>query len=125
LTKQSPAADLADSLAPELAPPRRNGELIFEDVWHSRAFGLAVSLCREDIFEWSEFRQTLIARIAAWERTACDEPYVYYEHWLGALEDVLTARGIVDAATLDARTALEASTDHHGGGAGAHHGHEH
>ena len=45
------------------APPRRNGELVFEAPWESRAFGMAVALCEQGLFEWEEFRRCLIAEI--------------------------------------------------------------
>ena len=49
------------------ALPRRNGELVFDEPWESRAFGLAVTASEAGAYEWEEFRQGLIAEVASWE----------------------------------------------------------
>ena len=50
------------------APPRRNGELVFDAPWESRLFGLTLALHRAGLFEWDEFRRLLIDEIETWER---------------------------------------------------------
>ena len=86
------------------APPRSNGELLFAAPWESRAFGLVVSLYEAGAFEWSRFQAALIARIGAWERAHPDVAgWSYYEHWLGALEDLLAADGTLDVAEISRR----------------------
>ena len=75
------------------APPRSNGELVFAEPWESRAFAMAVALCEAGVFTWREFQAALIARIARQHDTSTD--WCHYEHWLGALEDVLAGRGAV------------------------------
>ena len=45
------------------APPRRNGELVFEAPWESRLFGLTMALHEAGAFSWDEFRSRLIAEI--------------------------------------------------------------
>ena len=84
-------------------PPRKNGELVFDEPWQSRAFGMAVALSEDQCYAWDDFRSHLIARIA--EADARDDPAGYYERWLAALEYLLEERGIVVAAELDERTA--------------------
>jgi nitrile hydratase accessory protein len=84
------------------AAPRRNGELVFEAPWQGRAFGMAVSLHEGDLYDWEEFRQRLIAEIAAAERR--DEPFDYYACWLAAFESLLHDKGILAPDELDART---------------------
>jgi cobaltochelatase CobN len=84
------------------ALPRRNGELVFEEPWQGRAFGMAVALHEQGLFEWEEFRQELIARIAAVEATG--GPFEYYEIWLATFERILTARGVVSAADVEEST---------------------
>lgn len=79
--------------------PRRSGELVFHDPWERKAFALAVSLCEQGFYHWDEFREHLIAEIAAAERAAGpDAPPSalpsYYESWLAALEKLLHAKGI-------------------------------
>jgi nitrile hydratase accessory protein len=88
------------------APPRSNGELVFAEPWESRAFGLAMALHEAGAFGWEDFRQRLIARIGAWE--AAPEPgerFSYYRCWLDALEQVLQARGLVEAGAARQRAA--------------------
>lgn len=105
------------------APPRDNGELVFAEPWESRAFGMAVSLHDTGAFAWSAFQALLIARIAGWESGHPDgECWSYYQHWLGALEDVLAADGTVsaDEVTVRARQLAlrEPGHDHRDGGHG-------
>ncbi len=88
------------------APPRKNGELVFDAPWEGRAFGIAVTLCDKALFEWDEFRQTLIAEIARWERAHPDGiGWSYYARWLAALETLLATKGIMAPADLEIREA--------------------
>ncbi|PEG40221.1 nitrile hydratase accessory protein [Mycolicibacterium agri] len=87
------------------APPRSNGELVFEEPWHSRAFAMAVALNEAGAFTWPQFQKALIARIAIWEAAEqAEQPeWHYYHHWLGALEDVLGAAGVVNGDDVGER----------------------
>jgi nitrile hydratase accessory protein len=84
------------------ALPRRNGELVFEEPWQGRVFGMAVALHEQGLYEWEEFRRTLVAGIAAAE--ARGGPFVYYEIWLETFEALLGRRQIVSSAELDETT---------------------
>jgi cobaltochelatase CobN len=84
------------------ALPRRNGELVFEEPWQGRVFGMAVALHEGGLYEWEEFRQTLIAQIAAAE--ARPGPFVYYEIWLQTFEELLARKGLVTSTELDETT---------------------
>jgi hypothetical protein len=57
----------ASMLGSEDAPPRSNGELLFQRPWEGRAFGMAIALSKKGHYEWEDFRQGLIASIAEWE----------------------------------------------------------
>ena len=85
------------------APPRRNGELVFDEPWESRAFGLAVAMNERGVYDWPAFREMLV------EETTGDEEHGqetgYYQRWLKALERLSLDRGLVTPAELDARTA--------------------
>jgi len=83
------------------APPRYNGELVFAAPWESRAFARAVALSEAGVFSWRQFQAALIARIARQHNTSTD--WCYYEHWLGALEDVLASRAAVAGHDVTAR----------------------
>ena len=52
---------VADLDAPA-APPRSNGELVFEEPWESRAFGIAVALHDAGVLDFEMFRARLIER---------------------------------------------------------------
>ena len=100
------------------APPRANGELVFAEPWESRAFGMAVTLVEAGLFTWDAFRDSLVARIAAWE----GEDFHYYRCWLAALEDRVVAAGALDAVAVAERSAQLAERP---GGHGHGHGHGH
>ncbi|HEX9244830.1 MAG TPA: nitrile hydratase accessory protein [bacterium] len=85
------------------APPRRNGELVFQAPWEGRAFGLAVALGDEGLFPWEAFRTRLIAAIAASDGRPEGERLAYYESWLGALQKFLVERGILTTAEIEDR----------------------
>lgn len=95
-------ARLLGALDGSVAVPRRNGELVFEEPWQGRAFGMAVALHEAGLFAWEEFRQALIPRLA--EPQAPGEELPYYEAWLGALEHVLGTRELVAPDDLEERT---------------------
>jgi nitrile hydratase accessory protein len=101
-------------LAGPAAPPRRNGELVFAAPWESRVFGVTLALHAAGRFAWEEFRQRLIAEIAARERTA-GAAWSYYACWLAALEDLLVAKGVCARTEVEARArALAARPAGHG-----------
>lgn len=97
----------ASMLVDENAPPRDNGELLFQRHWEGRAFGMAIALSKKGHYEWEDFRQGLIASIAEWEATHCkDDPdWDYYQRWLLALERLTLESNLLDPAELDRRTA--------------------
>ena len=97
------------------ALPRRNGELVFQAPWESRAFGVAVALHDAGAIDFERFRAHLIAEIAAHRAEADGE--AYYAHWLDALQRVLLEDGVVSDAELDERAAAIAAAwahDHDG-----------
>jgi nitrile hydratase accessory protein len=80
--------------------PRSSGELVFHDLWERRAFAMAVSLCEQGVYQWDEFRDHLIAEIAAGEQAAGpnarpEDVPSYYQSWLAALEKLLAKKGII------------------------------
>jgi nitrile hydratase accessory protein len=116
-------AYLLDSSGPA-APPRDNGELVFAAPWESRAFGVAMALHDAGQIDWEEFRQALIAEIAAWESAhPSGDGWSYYECWLRSLERVVSGRGLVEAGDLRARVAVLAArpAGHDHGEPGHHH----
>jgi nitrile hydratase accessory protein len=82
-----------------VALPRRNGELVFDAPWESRAFGLAVALHERGAFEWPEFQSRLAEAVAH----SGDGPY--YRSWVAALERLLLDKGLLERGQLEARAA--------------------
>jgi len=90
----------------EDAPPRSNGELLFQRPWEGRAFGVAIALSKKGHYEWEDFRQELIASIAEWEAThRQDDPdWDYYHRWLLALERLVLDSNLIEHEELEKRT---------------------
>ena len=83
-------------MAGAYALPRKSGEMVFHDEWERRAFAIAVSLAEHGQFEWSEFRQQLIASIAKSEQHDPRNPSRgYYESWLESLEILLRRKSLL------------------------------
>ena len=99
-----------------VAPPLRNGELVFEAPWQGRVFALANSLSERGVFEWSEFQAALIQELKE-VTVSADQPYAYYEHFLHALADLLNSKGVVSGKELahqvDHFAQREHGHDHH------------
>jgi len=89
---------VADMTGPA-AVPRKNGELVFAEPWQGRAFGMAVALSEQGAFDWEEFRQELIAQVAAAEGRG--GPFEYYEIWLATFERLLAVKGLVSGAEVE------------------------
>ena len=70
---------IAVDVSGSAAPPRRNGELVFDAPWQARAFGMAVALLDHHGLEWPAFRTHLVPAI----RAQPDAPY--YEQFVEAL----------------------------------------
>jgi len=84
------------------ALPRRNGELVFDEPWQGRVFGMAVALHEQGLYGWDEFREALIAQIAAAE--VHGGPFAYYEIWLATFEELLAKKGLLTREELEETT---------------------
>jgi hypothetical protein len=82
------------------APPRRNGELVFDAPWQSRVFGLCAVIV-ESCFDGDRepFRQRLIAAIAA----EPDRPY--WDSWTVALQQLVVEAGLIDELSIERHIA--------------------
>jgi len=84
------------------APPRRNGELVFEAPWESRLFGVTLALCEAGLFGWEEFRTLLCEEIGAWEAQGLpQESFRYYARWEAAFERLLAEKGLCTGGELE------------------------
>ncbi len=84
------------------ALPRKNGELVFDEAWQGRIFGMTVAMSHEARFAWHEFQAQLIAEIAHAEREG--ETSSYYERWLHAFEGLLVDKGLLEPTALAERS---------------------
>jgi hypothetical protein len=87
------------------APPRANGELVFEHPWQSRLFATTIALCDSGTILYEDFRQRLIAQIEA-------HPDEYWASWQDAVEGLLAERRLCDPDELVARATRFAEHHH-------------
>lgn len=92
--------EIADARGPA-APPRKNGELVFNAPWEGRAFGMALAVRAHHTFKWSGLQSLLEKRIA--EAGSSDDGSRYYVHWMASLEELLVQRGLVTRDDLERR----------------------
>jgi nitrile hydratase accessory protein len=85
--------------------PRKNGELVFEAPWQSRAFGMVVALNQLGALAWPEFRQRLVDEIAG------AGEHEYYASWLSAIERLVLEHRLLTPNELSRRTAEFAAMD--------------
>jgi len=87
----------------------------FDHEWQRRAFGLALALSEFGHYPWSEFQQSLIDTIGAWEtapETARGD-WQYYDHWVVALEHVVDDRQLLTAPVVTDDGDHAVLGDHH------------
>jgi len=77
---------------------------VFREPWQAQAFALARSLHEAGVYSSKEWADTLGEEIKRAQAAGDpDTGATYYHHWLAALERIVAAKGLADAATL-ART---------------------
>jgi len=77
---------------------------VFAEPWQAQAFALAVKLSEQGYFTWKEWAAALSHELQT--AASCGEPddgSRYYEHWLAALERLVSAKGLADPAALISR----------------------
>ena len=86
----------------ELPPlPRDEGGPVFAEPWQAQAFALAVRLSEQGYFTWKEWAATLADELkAAADRGQPDDGSRYYEHWLAALERLVTSKRLANSAEM-------------------------
>jgi nitrile hydratase accessory protein len=79
-------AALDGALGADAPLPRDNGELVFEEPWQGRALGMGVVAMERLGVPWADFREHLVAAIAAREPQPGETAATaYYAAWLDAL----------------------------------------
>ena len=79
--------------------PRDADGPVFAEPWQAQAFALAVRLSEQGYFTWKEWTDTLAEEL----RGKADDGSHYYDHWLAALERLVTAKGLAGQPELAAR----------------------
>jgi nitrile hydratase accessory protein len=69
---------------------------VFSEPWEAQAFAMAVQLHQQGAFTWTEWAAALSEEL----KSDQGDRSSYYEHWLRALEGLVTARGLASADVL-------------------------
>lgn len=74
---------------------------VFGAPWQAQAFAMTLALHERGLFTWPEWAQALAARIRTEPAAEGDDAGdAYYRQWLGALEDMVAARGAASPSEL-------------------------
>lgn len=96
------------------ALPRGEDGPVFAEPWQAQAFALAVKLSEQGHFTWPEWAEALAGELkAAADRGEPDDGSRYYEHWLAALERLVTSKGLTDSDALHERKEAWADAYRH------------
>jgi nitrile hydratase accessory protein len=77
--------------------PRDGGGPVFAEPWQAQAFAMAVRLSAQGHFTWPEWAAALADELkSAADRGEPDDGSHYYEHWLAALERLVTAKALLN-----------------------------
>lgn len=82
------------------APPRANGELVFNEAWQSRLFATTMAACEAELIAYDDFRDRLIERIAVHDEAEADD---YWAAWQDAFEALAIDAGLVGPTELAER----------------------
>ena len=75
-------------------------EPVFAEPWQAEAFAMTVALHDRGLFSWSEWADALSAEVK--KPGAASDGHDYYEHWLAALEKLLSSKGVAGKGEVDA-----------------------
>jgi nitrile hydratase accessory protein len=104
----------SDRVASLPSIPRDNDGPVFAEPWQAQAFALAVRLSAQGHFTWKEWTSVLADELkSAAERGEPDDGTRYYNHWLAALERIVTSKGLTDTAALLTRKEAWADAYRH------------
>lgn len=80
--------------------PRDADGPVFAEPWQAQAFALALKLHEAGAFTWPQWAEALSQALA---RDPQDDGTRYYDHWVEALESLVTARSLASVSELSAR----------------------
>lgn len=84
--------------------PRDYGGPVFAAPWQAQAFATAVRLSEQGHFTWSQWATALAAELkSAVDGGEPDDGSHYYDHWLAALERLVTSKALLNPDELRER----------------------
>jgi len=97
--------DRANALAAQLAGiPKDHDGPVFRAPWEARAFAITVTMHERGVFTWPEWAEALSSAIKRAEAVSgVDNGERYYEHWLAALEEIVTQKQVCTTGVLHKR----------------------
>lgn len=86
--------------------PRDDDGPVFAEDWQAEAFALTVRLYEAGCFTWPEWAAALADVLSeVRDRGEVDDGSRYYDHWLAALERLVTAKQLLSGSDLARRKA--------------------
>jgi nitrile hydratase accessory protein len=108
------ANDAAARFASSPLLPRDEGGPVFAEPWQAQAFAMAVQLSAAGYFTWTEWTTALGEQLqVAVKRGEPDDGSRYFEHWLTALEYLVTEKNLIDLTALSERKGAWADAYRH------------
>lgn len=92
--------------------PTEADEPVFQAPWQAHAFAIVNQLAAAEHYSWAEWTDFLANEVSAAEQTS-PASKSYYEQWVRACEKLLTAKGLLDPASIDQKMA-ELLAEHEG-----------
>ncbi|MBX3483510.1 nitrile hydratase accessory protein [Phenylobacterium sp.] len=80
--------------------PRDAEGPVFAEPWQAQAFALTLKLHERGAFTWPDWAAALSRELAA---DPADDGTRYYDHWVAALEGLVTGRNLAGADELETR----------------------
>ena len=80
--------------------PRDAEGPVFAEPWQAQAFALTLKLHEGGAFTWPEWAEALSVELA---RDPADDGTRYYDHWVAALEGLVTGRSLAEPDELMTR----------------------
>jgi nitrile hydratase accessory protein len=101
-----PQPDGVARFAVDTGLPRDGDGPVFTEPWQAEAFALTVRLHEAGCFSWPEWAAALAVVLReARGRGEVDDGSRYYDHWLVALERLVTTKRMFSTSDLDQRKA--------------------
>jgi nitrile hydratase accessory protein len=102
LSRHEDMARVAAEVAP--IPRSEDGEPVFREPWEAQAFAMTLALYEQGLFTWTEWAAVLSAAIKRAQAGGdCNDGSTYYQHWLAAIEQLVSDKGIATEQALAER----------------------